>query len=35
MLSDRVLANKHFEFQDGDSRRRPRIGRTGRTDPAI
>jgi hypothetical protein len=35
MLSDRVLDNEHFEFRGGDSRARPRIARTRRTDPAI
>jgi hypothetical protein len=35
MLSDRVLATEHFEFRGGDTRGRPRIARTRRTDPAI
>ena len=35
MLSDRVLAKEHFEFRGGDTRGRPRIARTRRTDPAI
>jgi hypothetical protein len=35
MLSDRVLTKEHFEFRGGDSRARPRIARTRRTDPAI
>jgi hypothetical protein len=35
MLSDRVLANEHFEFRGGDSHARPRIARTRRTDPPI
>jgi hypothetical protein len=34
MLSDRILAEEHFEFR-GDHRKRPRIARTRRTDPAI
>ena len=35
MLSDRVLANEHFEFLGGAAAGRPRIARTRRTDPAI
>ena len=35
MLSDRLLAEEHFEFRGGDHRGRPRISRTRRTDPAI
>ena len=35
MLSERVLAEEHFEFRGGDHRNRPRIARTRRTDPAI
>ncbi len=35
MLSDRVLTKEHFEFRGGDTRGRPRIARTRRTDPAI
>jgi hypothetical protein len=35
MLSDRVLPKEHFEFRGGDTRRRLRIARTRRTDPAI
>jgi hypothetical protein len=35
MLSDRALAKEHFEFRGGDTRGRPRIARTRRTDPAI
>jgi hypothetical protein len=35
MLSDRVLANEHFEFRGGAAAGRPRIARTRRTDPAI
>jgi hypothetical protein len=35
MLSDRVLANEHFEFRGGEPRGRPRIARTRRTDPAM
>ena len=34
MLSERILAEEHFEFR-GDHRGRPRIARTRRTDPAI
>ena len=35
MLSNRMLAEEHFEFRGGDHRSRPRIARTRRTDPAI
>jgi hypothetical protein len=35
MLSDRVLAEEHFEFRSGNHRSRPRIARTRRTDPLI
>ncbi len=35
MLSERVLANEHFEFRGGDRENRPRIARTRRSDPAI
>ena len=35
MLSDRVLDKGHFEFRGGNSRSRPRIARTRRTDPVI
>lgn len=35
MLSDRVLAKEHFEFRGGNTRSRPRIARTRRTDPTI
>jgi hypothetical protein len=35
MLSDRVLANEHFEFRGGDHRGRLRVARTRRTDPLI
>jgi hypothetical protein len=35
MLSDRVLANEHFEFRGGDHRGRPRVARTRRTDLLI
>jgi hypothetical protein len=35
MLSERVLAQEHFEFRGGHQPNRPRIARTRRTDPAI
>jgi hypothetical protein len=35
MLSERVLAQEHFEFRGGDQSNRPLIARTRRTDPAI
>jgi hypothetical protein len=35
MLSDRVLAEEHFEFRGGNQGNRPRIARTRRTDPLI
>ena len=35
MLSDRTLAEEHFEFRGGGPNNRPRIARTRRTDPPI
>jgi hypothetical protein len=35
MLSDRVLADDHFDFRGGEPPGRPRIARTRGTDPAI
>jgi len=35
MLSDRVLAQEHFDFRGGDFGSRPRIARTRRSDPAM
>ena len=34
-LSERVLAEEHFEFRGGNAGSRPRIARTRSTDPVI